>query len=68
MTLLMHITWSYYFVLIFQWLDHILMIISEDDVDDMHRELLDCKTYIQHICGQNINLYVFLYFYLLLYT
>lgn len=40
----------------FQWLDHVFMIISEDDVDDAHRELLDCKTFVQHICGQNINL------------
>ncbi|XP_063826393.1 uncharacterized protein LOC135075864 [Ostrinia nubilalis] len=39
-----------------EWLDHVFMIISEDDVDDAHRELLDCKTYVQHICGQNINL------------
>ncbi|KAL0830555.1 hypothetical protein ABMA28_002710 [Loxostege sticticalis] len=39
-----------------EWLDHVFMIISEDDVDDAHRELLDCKTFVQHICGQNINL------------
>ncbi|XP_045769604.1 Hermansky-Pudlak syndrome 1 protein homolog isoform X2 [Maniola jurtina] len=39
-----------------EWLDHVFMIISEDDVDDAHRELLDCKTLVQHICGQNINL------------
>ncbi|CAG4930040.1 unnamed protein product [Colias eurytheme] len=39
-----------------EWLDHVFMIISEDSVDDSHRELLDCKTLVQHICGQNINL------------
>lgn len=39
-----------------EWLDHVLMIVNDDDVDDMHRELLDTKTYVQHICGQNINL------------
>ncbi|XP_052741034.1 BLOC-3 complex member HPS1 [Bicyclus anynana] len=39
-----------------EWLDHVFMIISEDDIDDAHRELLDCKTLVQHICGQNINL------------
>ncbi|XP_063891510.1 BLOC-3 complex member HPS1 isoform X1 [Helicoverpa armigera] len=39
-----------------EWLDHVFMIISEDYVDDAHRELLDFKTFVQHICGQNINL------------
>ncbi|XP_045499224.1 Hermansky-Pudlak syndrome 1 protein homolog isoform X2 [Colias croceus] len=39
-----------------EWLDHVFMIIGEDSVDDSHRELLDCKTLVQHICGQNINL------------
>ncbi|CAH2084722.1 unnamed protein product [Euphydryas editha] len=39
-----------------EWLDHVFMIISEDEVDEAHRELLDCKTFVQHICGQNINL------------
>ncbi|RVE41939.1 hypothetical protein evm_013407 [Chilo suppressalis] len=39
-----------------EWLDHVFMIVSEDTVDDSHRELLDCKTLVQHICGQNINL------------
>ncbi|XP_050348373.1 BLOC-3 complex member HPS1 isoform X1 [Nymphalis io] len=39
-----------------EWLDHVFMIISEDEVDDSHQELLDCKTLVQHICGQNINL------------
>ncbi|KAJ8716627.1 hypothetical protein PYW07_003254 [Mythimna separata] len=39
-----------------EWLDHVFMIISEDLVDDAHRELLDFKTFVQHICGQNINL------------
>ncbi|KAG7298953.1 hypothetical protein JYU34_017419 [Plutella xylostella] len=39
-----------------EWLDHVFLIISEQDVDDAHRELLDCKTLVQHICGQNINL------------
>ncbi|XP_022115144.2 Hermansky-Pudlak syndrome 1 protein homolog isoform X1 [Pieris rapae] len=39
-----------------EWLDHVFMIISEDNIDDSHRELLDCKTLVQHICGQNINL------------
>ncbi|KAJ0183268.1 hypothetical protein K1T71_001244 [Dendrolimus kikuchii] len=37
-------------------LDHVLMIISDDCVDDAQRELMDCKTFVQHICGQNINL------------
>lgn len=39
-----------------EWLDHVLMLISEDCVDDAERELMDCKTIAQHICGQNINL------------
>ncbi|CAK1555327.1 unnamed protein product [Leptosia nina] len=39
-----------------EWLDHVFMIISEDNIDDSHRELLDCKTLVQHVCGQNINL------------
>ncbi|XP_053604823.1 BLOC-3 complex member HPS1 isoform X2 [Plodia interpunctella] len=39
-----------------EWLDHVFMIISEDSVDEAHRELMDCKTLVQHICGQNINL------------
>ncbi|KAG6448871.1 hypothetical protein O3G_MSEX005722 [Manduca sexta] len=39
-----------------EWLDHVFMIVSEDKLDDAHRELLDCKTFVQHICGQNINL------------
>ncbi|KAJ2951059.1 hypothetical protein O0L34_g5438 [Tuta absoluta] len=39
-----------------EWLDHVFMIISEQQVDDAHRELLDCKTFVQHICGQNLNL------------
>ncbi|XP_052755201.1 BLOC-3 complex member HPS1 [Galleria mellonella] len=39
-----------------EWLDHVFIIISEDKVEDAHRELLDCKTFVQHICGQNINL------------
>ncbi|CAH0586983.1 unnamed protein product [Chrysodeixis includens] len=38
-----------------EWLDHVFMIISEEYVDDAHRELLDFKTFVQHICGQNIN-------------
>ncbi|XP_032516536.1 BLOC-3 complex member HPS1 [Danaus plexippus] len=37
-------------------LDHVLMIICEDRVDDAQRELMDCKTLVQHICGQNMNL------------
>lgn len=41
---------------IFQWLDHVFMIISKESIDDAERELLDCKTLVQHICGQNINL------------
>ncbi|XP_059057339.1 BLOC-3 complex member HPS1 [Achroia grisella] len=39
-----------------EWLDHVLMIVSEDKLEDAHRELLDCKTFVQHICGQNINM------------
>ncbi|CAH0683147.1 unnamed protein product [Spodoptera exigua] len=39
-----------------EWLDHVFVIISEDNVDDAHRELLDFKTFVQHICGQNVNL------------
>ncbi|XP_063381363.1 BLOC-3 complex member HPS1 [Cydia fagiglandana] len=39
-----------------EWLDHIFMIISEQSVDDAQREMLDVKTFVQHICGQNINL------------
>ncbi|XP_047990758.1 uncharacterized protein LOC125229864 [Leguminivora glycinivorella] len=39
-----------------EWLDHIFMIISEQSVDDAQREMLDLKTFVQHICGQNINL------------
>lgn len=39
-----------------EWLDHVFMIISKDTVDDAHRELLDCKTIVQHICGQYISL------------
>lgn len=39
-----------------EWLDHVFIIICEDCLDDAHRELLDCKTLVQHICGQNINL------------
>ncbi|XP_041980121.1 Hermansky-Pudlak syndrome 1 protein homolog [Aricia agestis] len=39
-----------------EWLDHVLMIICEEDLDDAHRELMDCKTLVQHVCGQNINL------------
>ncbi|XP_013193215.2 BLOC-3 complex member HPS1 isoform X2 [Amyelois transitella] len=39
-----------------EWLDHVFMIICEDSVDEAHRELMDCKTFLQHICGQNINL------------
>ncbi|KAI8421725.1 hypothetical protein MSG28_009700 [Choristoneura fumiferana] len=38
------------------WLDHVFMIISKESIDDAERELLDCKTLVQHICGQNINL------------
>ncbi|KAI8421723.1 hypothetical protein MSG28_009698 [Choristoneura fumiferana] len=39
-----------------EWLDHVFMIISKESIDDAERELLDCKTLVQHICGQNINL------------
>ncbi|CAG5028332.1 unnamed protein product [Parnassius apollo] len=39
-----------------EFLDHVLMIITKDNIDDAHRELLDCKTLVQHICGQNIDL------------
>ncbi|XP_068633952.1 BLOC-3 complex member HPS1 [Battus philenor] len=39
-----------------EFLDHVFMIITKDNVDDAHRELLDCKTLVQHICGQNIDL------------
>ncbi|XP_072932680.1 uncharacterized protein HPS1 [Epargyreus clarus] len=39
-----------------EMLDHVFLIISEDDVDDSHREILDCKTFVQHLCGQNMNL------------
>ncbi|CAH2047134.1 unnamed protein product, partial [Iphiclides podalirius] len=39
-----------------EFLDHVLMIITKDNIDDAHRELLDCKTLLQHICGQNIDL------------
>ncbi|KPJ04274.1 hypothetical protein RR46_01558 [Papilio xuthus] len=39
-----------------EFLDHVFMIITKDDIDDAQRELLDCKTLVQHICGQNIDL------------
>uniref|UniRef100_A0A1E1WUW6 FUZ/MON1/HPS1 first Longin domain-containing protein n=1 Tax=Pectinophora gossypiella TaxID=13191 RepID=A0A1E1WUW6_PECGO len=39
-----------------EWLDHVFLIISEQSVDDAHRELMDCKTFVQHICGQNVSL------------
>ncbi|VVC94075.1 unnamed protein product [Leptidea sinapis] len=39
-----------------EWLDYVFMLISKDNIDDLHRELMDCKTLVQHICGQNIGL------------
>lgn len=40
----------------FQLLDHIFIIIDNGDTDNAHRELLDFKTFVQHTCGQNMNL------------
>lgn len=39
-----------------EWLDHVLLVISMEDLEELHRELGDCKTFIQHICGQNFHL------------
>ncbi|KAL4713187.1 hypothetical protein ACJJTC_018832 [Scirpophaga incertulas] len=39
-----------------EWLDYVIVIISHDTVDNAHREILDCKSFVQHVCGQNINL------------
>lgn len=37
-------------------LDHVFMIIDDGNADDAYRELLDFKTFVQHTCGQNMNL------------
>ncbi|XP_075975111.1 Hermansky-Pudlak syndrome 1 protein [Anticarsia gemmatalis] len=39
-----------------EMLDHVFIIVSDDTPDEASRELMDFKTFVQHICGQNMNL------------